>query len=83
MSQCSCENPTEFRITGEINELEAGEPEVGTGPKEARVRCVECGGKVTYIGSDFLEAFGIPPERLRPGDFFKEDEQIEITIDLI
>lgn len=77
MSRCHCENSTEFRITGEVNN-EASED------AEVRVRCEECGGKVTYIpGAWLADLPGLELDDVRAGRVLSEDEQKTITVDLI
>lgn len=84
MSRCSCSNPRDFRITGEVSKQRAGGDAVGTGHKAARVRCATCGGKIGRIGSDVLtELFKIPDSEIEPARCLSEAEQRTVTVDLI
>ena len=84
MSICSCEDSQHFRVTGEVIDRPADtDPDVlGTGTKQVRVRCSECGGKVAYIGSDLLTVLGIPEEEIVPCRNLNEYEQVRLKVDL-
>ena len=84
MSGCKCDDPRRFRVTGELIERSAtADPRtVGTGTLQARVRCVECGGKVAYVGSDLLNMMGISDDEIAPCSIDHGDEY-ELTVDLV
>lgn len=86
MSGCKCDDPHRFRVTGEIIDRPATESDptvVGTGAKQARVRCCECGGKVDYVGSDVLNMLGIPDDEITPGAVLKKGDVYQLTVDLV
>jgi hypothetical protein len=84
MSRCSCTEPKELRITGEVAETYPNSNAIGPGAKTARVRCGECGGKVGRIGSDVLtRLFKIPYDEIEAGRCLCESERRTITVDLI
>ena len=87
MSGCSCEDSSEYRVTGEVIDSPAAEHPraVGTGAKCVRVRCNKCGGKVAYIGSDLLDVLGIPDEEIQPGACIgaPDDPAVVLAVDLI
>lgn len=77
MSSCSCDDPLEFRITGEVINERSEDAEV-------RVRCDSCGGKVAYIpGAWLAELPGLELDDLTNGRCLREDEHRTITVDLI
>lgn len=84
MSRCCCEESRNFRVTGEVIDAPAtGDSRViGTGAKQVRVRCAECGGKVEYIGSDLLNVLGLADEEIRAGRCLTEDECVHLQVDL-
>ena len=84
MSSCHCEESRNFRVTGEVIEAPAtGDPRtVGTGAKQVRVRCAECGGKVEYIGSDLLNVLGLDDEEIHAGRCLGENDLINLQVDL-
>jgi hypothetical protein len=76
MSSCSCDSPKEFRISGEV--INEASPDC-----EVRVRCKDCGGKVSYIpGAWIAELPGLELDDIRSGNVLREDEKLHITIDL-
>lgn len=77
MSGCKCDNPRRFRITGEVNNE-------ATEDAEVRIRCVDCGGKVTYIPGGWLADLpGLDVDDIRNGRCLPEEDHRHITIDLI
>lgn len=88
MSRCSCEDSTDYRVTGEVQEIDPGRPRapsraVGTGEKTVRIRCGDCGGKVAYVGSDLLEVLGVPLDEIYNGRCLEEDQRVTLEVDLI
>jgi hypothetical protein len=87
VSSCSCEDSSEFRVTGEVIDAPAtgSTHAVGTGAKQVRVRCRECGGKVAYIGSDLLNVLGVADEEIQPGACIgtPDDPAVTLTVDLL
>jgi len=87
MSGCSCEDSQHFRVTGEVIDAPAtGDSRtVGTGSKQVRVRCGECGGKVAYIGTDLLNVLGIPDEEIYAGACIgtPDDPAVTLGVDLV
>jgi len=87
MSRCSCENSTRYRVTGEVSDAPATDrPKPGgSGAKQVRIRCTECGGKVGWIGSDLLNVLGIPDEDIKAGSCIgtPEDPAVTLGVDLI
>ena len=85
MSRCSCEKSRHFRVTGEVIDAPATtHPDtLGSGAKQVRVRCGECGGKVRYIGSDFLNVLGITDDEIQAGMGLPDGERVHLEVDLI
>lgn len=84
MSRCTCSNPRDFRVTGEVWEHRSDSGIIGTGKKAVRVRCATCGGKIGRVGSDVLtELFSLPDSEIEPGRCLSEAEQRTVTVDLI
>jgi hypothetical protein len=87
MSGCGCENSRRFRVTGEVIDAPATDNPgtVGTGSKQVRVRCGECGGKVAYIGSDLLNVLGVPDEAIYSGACIgtPDDPAVTLGVDLV
>jgi len=85
MSSCHCEDSRHYRVTGEVWDRGGWVQTavIGDGSKEVRVRCAECGGKVTIVGSNLLNALGIPDDEIVNGRCFDETEQVSVTVDLI
>jgi hypothetical protein len=76
MSSCKCENPTDLRFTGEVHQEQSKDVEV-------RLRCAECGGKITYAPAAWMANIpGLELDDLRNGRCLPEHKQKEITIDL-
>lgn len=77
MSGCSCQKPRDYRITGEVwNE--------GSDNVEVRIRCVDCGGKVTTIpGAWLADLPGLELDDIKNGRCLDPEDHREITIDLI
>jgi len=84
MSRCTCSEPRELRVTGEVWENNPSLDTIGGGSKAVRVRCANCGGKVARIGSELLtELFGIPESEIVNGRCLGEEEQPTLEVDLI
>lgn len=86
MSRCHCEDSQRFRVTGEVYDRQPdprATNEIGSGEKMARIRCAECGGKVTYVGSDLLNVLGIPDGEIQNGRVLPEGERPVLEVDLI
>lgn len=84
MSRCTCSDPRDFRITGEVSKQRGDSDAIGTGKKAVRVRCATCGGKIGRLGSDVLtELFNVPDSEIEPARCLSEAEQRTVTVDLI
>jgi hypothetical protein len=84
MSGCSCSDPRELRVSGEVWANGSHIDTIGGGEKAVRVRCAHCGGKVGRIGSDVLtRLFGIPESEIVNGRCLDVDEQRSLEVDLI
>lgn len=86
MSSCSCSQPKQLRLSGEVYDSRAasGSDVIGAGEKVVRVRCSHCSGKAGFVGSDLLtELFGLPLSEIRNGRCLSESEQLTLRVDLI
>lgn len=84
MSGCECEQPARLRVSGEVwNDRPLQDRRViGDGDLFARIRCVECGGKYGYIGSDALAVLGIPKEEVCNGRCLEPEQHVSLEVDL-
>lgn len=85
MSGCSCERPTRLRVSGEVwhDHPLRDRRVIGGGDRFARIRCVECGGKYGYIGSDALAVLGIPKGEIQNGRCLPLEEHVSLEVDLV
>lgn len=84
MSSCGCEQPTQLRVSGEVwhDRPLQDRRVIGAGDRFARIRCVDCGGKYGYIGSDGLAVLGIPEEEVYNGRCLEPEQHISLEVDL-
>lgn len=84
MSSCTCEQSADLRVTGEVWTSARTDNVIGGGSKAVRVRCSDCGGKVTKIGSEVLtELFDISETDIAGGQPLDEDDRCTLEVDLI
>ncbi len=83
MSGCRCEESRNFRVSGEPFHHPA-EIDVGDAPG-FRIRCAECGGKVSTVGNDLLRALGLDESEIKVGGLLRDGEQedVTLTVDLL